>query len=301
MLARRKLDAVLLLDKPKGPSSNAALQRVKRLYRAARAGHGGTLDPLASGLLPILFGEATKFAGRVLESDKSYTAWTMLGETTATGDAEGPVLERRAVDVSDAQVESVLGRFRGRILQVPPMYSALKRGGRPLYELARAGSTVERPARPVNIRKLELLSRSGDCLELGVECSKGTYLRSLAVDIGDALNTGAHLAALRRTGAGGFSLQEAVGLESLESLDVETLDSRLIPLERLFRGLPRVELDAMESARFRNGQILKKQCNSDGLCGVFSDRGELMGLGSAARDGSLRALRLRAAAPDASG
>lgn len=292
MTLRRDVCGVLLLDKPRGLTSNAALQRVKRLYRAVKAGHGGTLDPLASGLLPVLFGEATKFAGRLLDSDKSYLARVKLGETTATGDAEGEVLETRPVDVDDGQVEAALRPLRGESLQIPPMFSALKHAGQPLYRMAREGVVVERAPRTVHVRELVLLRREGEFLDLSIRCSKGTYVRALAVDIGAALGTGAHLAGLRRTGAGGFSVEEALGPEALEALCEKDLASRLISLERLFSDLPRVDLDAHESARFRNGQALKKRFDSNGLCGVFSEEGKLMGLGTLQPDGSLRALRL---------
>lgn len=299
---RRHVDGVLLLDKPRGLSSNAALQRVKRIYRAEKAGHGGTLDPLASGLLPLMFGEATKFAARMLEADKRYLARVKLGETTATGDAEGPVLQTRDVQVRDDQIEAALCQFRGRIMQTPPMYSALKVKGKPLYELARNGQTVERAPRGVDIRRLELLSRSEDCLELDIECSKGTYIRTLAMDLGEALGTGAHLSELRRTGAGLFSAADAVGLEFLDATpDDATLDAQLIPLERLFSGLPRVELSALESARFRNGQALAARFDAHGMCGVFTEQGELIGLANAAPDGVLRAVRLCATSAAASG
>lgn len=299
---RRQVDGILLLDKPKGLSSNAALQRVKRIFRAHKAGHGGTLDPLASGLLPLMFGEATKFAARMLDSAKCYVAHVKLGETTASGDAEGPVLERRAVRVEDWQIEAALAGFRGPLLQTPPMYSALKMQGKPLYELARRGQTVERAPRQVELYKLNLLSRSGDCLELGIECSKGTYIRSLAMDLGAVLGTGAHLSDLRRTGAGRFSVGDALELEALEAIrDEAGLDAQLVPLERLFLGLPRVELGAAESARFRNGGVLAGQAAPEGMCGVFTERGELIGLASMGRDGALRAVRLRSTSAAASG
>jgi tRNA pseudouridine55 synthase len=202
-------DGALLLDKALGPSSNAALQQAKRLFGAAKAGHAGTLDPLASGLLVVLFGEATKFAGPLLDSDKEYLATLKLGEKTRTGDAEGEVLERRPVDVAEPRIEAALARFRGSIEQLPPMHSALKRDGVPLYKLARRGETVARQARRVSILRLELLRYASPHLELRVVCSKGTYVRTLAEDIGEALGTGAHLAALRRTGAGRFRIEDA--------------------------------------------------------------------------------------------
>ncbi len=198
------IDGALLVDKPVGLSSNAVLQQVKRLVGARKAGHAGTLDPLASGLLVILFGEATKFAGLLLESDKEYRATLKLGETTSTGDAEGAVLETKIVHVSNEQIVAVLERFRGEIEQLPPMHSALKRDGVPLYKLARRGQAVERSRRRVEIFELESTGFHPPLLELRVRCSKGTYIRALAEDIGAALGTGAHLAALRRTASGRF-------------------------------------------------------------------------------------------------
>ena len=205
------IDGALLLDKPVGLSSNAALQRAKRVFGASKAGHAGTLDPLASGLLLVLLGEATKFAGPLLDADKEYLATVKLGETTTTGDAEGTVLERKAVDVSARELDAVLAKFRGTIDQLPPMHSALKRDGVPLYKLARKGLTVERKPRRVQVHELRLLGFEPPRVELQVRCSKGTYIRSLAEDIGAALGTGAHLAALRRTASGGFSVEDALG------------------------------------------------------------------------------------------
>src|SRR4029079_13276775 len=209
-MTRRRLDGILVLDKPAGISSNAALQHAKRLFEAAKAGHSGTLDPLASGVLPVLFGEATKFSSFLLDADKEYLADVRLGVRTKTGDAEGEVISRSAVTIDDAALEPALARFRGEIDQVPPMHSALKYGGRPLYEMARRGVTVPRAPRRVAIHALELIERSGDLLRIRVACSKGTYVRVLAEDLGAALGPGAHLAALRRTIAGRFTLAQAV-------------------------------------------------------------------------------------------
>lgn len=288
------IDGALLLDKPIGLSSNAALQRVKRLLNANKAGHAGTLDPLASGLLPLLFGEATKLAGVLLAADKEYLARVRLGESTATGDAEGEVLERKDVAVSRAQIEAVLGGFRGAIDQVPPMYSALKRDGRPLYELARRGERVERPRRRVVISELAVLDFDFPLLELRVRCSKGTYIRTLAEDIGAALGSCAHLAALRRTAAGRFSVAEALTPDALESLPETERFRRLIPLGGLLQEFPRTDLDAVAEARFRNGQPLQRQGLPEGLCGVYGADGELIGLGHADGAGGLRPVRLTA-------
>jgi tRNA pseudouridine55 synthase len=290
------IDAALLLDKPVGLSSNAALQKAKRLLGAAKAGHAGTLDPLASGLLVVLFGEATKFAGPLLDADKEYLATLKLGERTATGDAEGEILERRQTQAAEAEVAAALARFRGEIEQVPPMHSALKHEGTPLYRLARRGQQVERAARRVRISELQLLKREGACLELRVICSKGTYIRVLAEDIGETLGTGAHLSALRRTAAGRFRIEQATSLETLQELDPEQRKRRLLPLPALLEGLPRAELGAAEEARLRQGQALKISGLHQGLCAVVRPDGAVIGLGSADGEGSLKPLRLTQAA-----
>ena len=297
---RRKVDGLLLLDKPAGITSNAALQAVKRLYRAEKAGHAGTLDPLASGLLPVLFGEAAKYAGRLLDADKEYLAIARLGATTATGDAEGEILERRPVSASDAEIARALARFTGRIEQIPPMYSALKRAGRPLYKLARKGVEVERAPREVQIRCLELLRRDGDLLELRIVCSKGTYVRTLAEDIGAALGTGAYLAGLRRTATAGFELEDAATFEALERMTSGARDRRLLAVDRLLEGLPPVLLDAPLAARFRQGQSVRLEDGAQpGEKRVYGPGGSFLGLGALEQAGELRAVRLMAS-PQAS-
>ena len=290
---RRRLDAALLLDKPVGLSSNAALQAAKRLFRAAKAGHAGTLDPLASGLLLVLFGDATKYAGLLLEADKVYLAVLRLGATTTTGDAEGEVTVRRPVAVSATQIEAVLTRFRGKISQMPPMYSALKFEGRPLYALAREGKTVERRPREVVIHALELVSLREELLELRVRCSKGTYVRSLAEDIGTALGTGAHLAALRRTSVGALSLSGATSLEALEAMTEAERERKLLPLDAMLRDLPRLECAADQEARFRNGQAIEIGAAPPGQCAVYGPAG-LIGVGLADAAGMVRPVRLTA-------
>jgi tRNA pseudouridine55 synthase len=282
----------LLLDKPVGISSNRALQEAKKLYGAGKAGHAGTLDPLASGLLVVLFGEATKLAGALLDDDKEYVATLKLGERTSTGDAEGAVLERKERDVSGEQVKSVLARFVGEIEQVPPMHSALKRGGVPLYLLARKGETVERAPRRVRIFSIETLGLNGARLELRVRCSKGTYIRSLAEDIGAALGTCAHLAALRRTRSGELRVEDASALEDLAAMPAAARTRRLLGMAHLLRGLPRVQLDGEQEARFRNGQTLKA-FPGEGLCAVYGADGAVLGLAQADA-GALRPLRLLA-------
>ncbi|MDW8468819.1 MAG: tRNA pseudouridine(55) synthase TruB [Burkholderiales bacterium] len=292
-------DGVLLLDKPVGITSNAALQEAKRLLAARRAGHGGTLDPLASGLLVILFGEATKFARFALESDKTYLAALRLGVATATGDAEGEVIARRPVHADRAAVEAALEGFRGDIAQVPPIYSALKRSGRPLYALARAGERVARPPRRVRVSELVLLSYEGDLLQLRIRCSKGTYVRQLAADLGEALGCGAHLAALRRLAAGRFRLEDAIGLEALRALPIDARVARLIPPARLLEGLPAVRLDGERARRFCHGQPVRAAPAARGECRVLAPDGALLGVGTLGADGLLHPARLVARAASA--
>jgi tRNA pseudouridine55 synthase len=288
------IDGALLLDKPLGITSNRALQDAKKLLGAKKAGHGGTLDPLASGLLLILAGEATKFAGPMLDADKEYLATVKLGVRTSTADAEGEVLEQRPVDVTADQVAGALERFRGSIDQLPPMHSALKREGIPLYEHARAGRTVERARRQVQIHELELLQSAPPILELRVRCSKGTYIRTLAEDIGAALGTGAHLAALRRTGSGRFNVRDAVTLDELRAMPDRR--AALLPLRVLLEGLPSTELDAAAEARLRNGQALKISGLEAGVRALYRADGAVIGLGEAQAGGVLKAVRLTQAA-----
>lgn len=253
----RSIDGVLLLDKPLGITSNAALQTARRLYNAAKAGHTGTLDPLATGLLPLCFGEATKFAGELLDADKSYDAIIRLGVTTDTADAEGRVLETRPVAVTPAQVELALKKFAGEIMQLPPMHSALKKDGKPLYEYARAGIEIERAPRPVTIHAIRLISFHEETLSISVDCSKGTYIRTLAQDIGEALSCGAHLAGLRRTRIGSLSLADAVTLDQLNSLSLDERDTRLAPVDSLLMALPAARLDPADSGRLAHGQPVR--------------------------------------------
>jgi tRNA pseudouridine55 synthase len=288
----RRIDGVLLLDKPAGIGSNAALQAAKRVYRAAKAGHAGTLDPLASGLLPILFGEATKLSQLALDADKEYLAQAHLGATTTTGDAEGAVLERRPVAVRWDDVEPVLARFRGEIEQIPPMYSALKRDGRPLYALAREGREVPRAPRRVHVYALEPIRLEGERLDLRVRCSKGTYVRTLAEDIGRALGCGAHLAALRRVGAAGFRIEDVVTLDALQGMEPGARDRLLRPLACLLDGLPRVDLPAPLADRFRRGQVLLLSDAPQGRCGVFTNQGVVLGLAEGLGRGELHPRRL---------
>ncbi|MCO4881144.1 tRNA pseudouridine(55) synthase TruB [Paraburkholderia caribensis] len=254
---RRALDGVLLLDKPVGLSSNDALIRAKRLYLAKKAGHTGTLDPLASGLLPLCFGEATKFSQDLLEADKTYEATMRLGIRTTTGDAEGEAIETRDVTCDQAAVEQALVQFRGEIVQVPPMYSALKRDGKPLYEYARAGQTVEREGRQVTIHALEVLACALPDVTFRVTCSKGTYVRTLAEDIGEVLGCGAHLVMLRRTGVGALTLADSVTLDALSDALPDERDAWIQPVDALLSTFPSVQLDADATRRFLHGQRLR--------------------------------------------
>jgi tRNA pseudouridine55 synthase len=245
---------VLLIDKPVGLSSNDALIKAKRVVNAKKAGHTGTLDPFATGLLPLCFGEATKFSQDLLEADKTYDAVVHLGITTTTGDTEGEVVETRPVDATLDQIEAALARFRGPILQIPPMYSALKRDGKALYEYAREGIVLEREARPVTIHRLEMLAYDAPMLTIRVTCSKGTYVRVLGEDIGAALGCGAHLNALRRIQVGALTVEGMVTLEQLQA-HVNPL-SLLAPVDALLSSFPRVDLTQELAARFLNGQRL---------------------------------------------
>ena len=291
-LLRRRVDGLLLLDKAAGLTSNAALQAARRLYRAAKAGHTGTLDPLATGLLPVLFGEATKFGGELLEADKTYAAEIALGATTTTGDAEGEVVERRPVTATRAEVERALGGFRGESVQVPPMYSAVKRDGRPLYEYARAGQSVERSARPIRIHELTLDALEGTRVSITVRCSKGTYIRVLAEDIGRALGCGAHLARLRRLAIGPFSLASAVTIAALEALDADARDARLLPLDALIGHLPAITLGEEAARQFAQGQSTDCPGGEPGRARVYGAGRAFLGTGTIGPDGRLQPRRL---------
>ncbi len=256
---KRPVHGVILLDKPLGLSSNDALQKVKRLLRAEKAGHTGTLDPLATGVLPLCFGAATKFSQIHLDADKSYDAIALLGVTTSTGDAEGEVLMQREVSVSDAQLAQVQALFTGVISQVPPMHSALKKDGKALYEYARDGIEVERASRQVDIKHLALswaeptgYSR-GPSIRLEVTCTKGTYIRTLAEDIGEALGCGAHLIALRRTATGSFTQKDALTVPKLETMSETERDQCLLPVQALLASHTQVTLGADDSGRFLSG------------------------------------------------
>jgi tRNA pseudouridine55 synthase len=256
----RDITGILLLDKPQGLSSNQALQKVRRLFRASKAGHTGSLDPLATGLLPVCFGEATKIAGYLLGARKAYTAQCKLGVTTTTDDAEGETVATRTVPALDeAIIESALAKLRGRIVQIPPAYSAIKQGGVPLYKRVRQGEEVDVPPREVDVHAFDCIERNGDRLTLHVECGSGTYVRSLARDLGEMLGCGAHLTALRREWIEPFHQPTMYTLAELEqaAADADALDSLLLPLEAGLQNMPRLELDGDEERRLRHGQTVR--------------------------------------------
>jgi tRNA pseudouridine55 synthase len=278
---RKPINGVLLLNKPVGITSNAALQKAKWLLNAKKAGHTGTLDPFADGLLPLCFGEATKFSAYLLDADKHYRAVLQLGVTTSTGDPEGDVLGTCKITVDGADVAAVLPRFMGEIEQVPPMHSALKHQGRPLYEYARAGINIERPARRVHIRELRLLECAPPRVVLDVQCSAGTYIRTLAQDIGAALGCGAHLTSLTRTAAGGFSLDQAHTLADLEALDASERQALLLPADCLVAHLPAVQLGAADAEALCQGRSIAHADAPPGLARMYTTPHTFIGLANA--------------------
>jgi tRNA pseudouridine55 synthase len=287
---RRRVDGVLLLDKPTGVTSNAALQIAKRLYRAEKAGHTGTLDPLASGLLPLCFGEATKFAQRLLDAPKAYTATIRFGATTTTGDAEGEVRDRREVRVTRDTLIEVLRRFVGEYDQLPPMHSALKFEGRAYYEHARAGREIPRQPRRIAIHALDLLDWSSPDAVVAARCSKGTYVRVLAEDIGEAVGCGAHLAALRRTGTGGFSIEQSVTVGRLEAMSEGERDALLLDVDAPLLDLPVLRIDAEAARSLREGKVLTAAQPNAGPYRAY-EPGGFTGVVEIA-DGRVRAVRL---------
>jgi tRNA pseudouridine55 synthase len=278
---RQPVDGVLLLNKPAGITSNAALQKAKWLLNAKKAGHTGTLDPFADGLLPLCFGEATKFSAYLLDADKHYRAVLQLGIATTTGDPEGEVLSTRNVAVGCADIVAVLPRFRGEIEQIPPMHSALKHQGRPLYEYARAGIEIERPPRRVQISSLEMIECVPPRVTLDVRCSAGTYIRTLAQDIGATLGCGAHLPELTRTAAGGFKLEHAHTLADLEAIDIDQRYALLLPADCLVAHLPAVLLDAGDADALRQGRSIAHPEAASGLMRAYTDSHIFIGLANA--------------------
>jgi tRNA pseudouridine55 synthase len=297
----RAVNGILVLDKPLGLSSNHALQNAKRLYFAAKAGHTGSLDPLATGVLPLCFGEATKFSQYLLDADKAYESTFTFGTVTDTGDAEGRILDDRdASDLTEADVSTALKSFEGEIDQIPSMYSAIKQNGQPLYKLARQGLEVERKARPVVIKKLQLRAfRAGPRPEADIylECSKGTYVRSLAEDLGRNLGCGAFVRALRRTRAGPFAIEDSVTPNTLEALkengDLPALDGLLLPADSALGALPLVELSESGGFYMRQGQpVMVPNAPRDGIVRVALDTGEFLGIGEILDDGRVAPRRL---------
>jgi tRNA pseudouridine55 synthase len=280
----RDISGILLLDKPPGLSSNQALQRVRHLFRASKAGHTGSLDPLATGLLPVCFGEATKIAGFLLGSRKAYDAEVRLGVTTTTDDAEGEVVATRPVpEIDDAGIEAALATLRGRIIQTPPVYSAIKQGGVALYKRARRGEDVQVPQREVDVDRLDLIERTGERLRLHVECGSGTYVRSLARDLGERIGCGAHLTALRRQWVDPFRKPAMWTLDQLraraEGGGVAALDTLLLPLEQGLEALPALTVTDEQAARLEQGKpLLQTAMGETALCRALDDRGRLVAL-----------------------
>ena len=296
---RRPVDGLLLLDKPVGWTSNAALQTVKRLYQAAKAGHTGSLDPLASGLLPICLGAATKLSGWLLNADKSYQFTCRLGITTTTGDAEGEVVAARPVGpLNHAQVEAAMQRFIGVIEQIPPMYSALKRGGQPLYKLARKGIEIEREPRQVTVYAFQLLRWEGEELACELRCSKGTYVRTLAADLGEALGCGAHIAALRRTAVAPYDATRMVTLDRLREQaeqGLAALDALLLPLDTAVTQWPAIRVRGDAAFYLRQGQpVLAPHAPTQGWVRLYEGEHTFLGIGEILDDGRVALRRLLA-------
>jgi tRNA pseudouridine55 synthase len=296
----RNISGILLLDKPAGITSNTSLQIVKRLFDACKAGHTGSLDPLATGVLPLCFGEATKFSQFLLDADKRYQATFKLGVITDSGDADGKVLETRSVpEISDLKLESVLENYRGKISQIPSMFSALKVNGQPLYKLARQGIEIERKSRLVTIHELRVLERYQDKITVDVQCTKGTYVRTLAEDIGLELGCGAHVVELRRLAAGPYTVDETVSMEELEVLakDKAQLDARLQPVSSAVQDWPKVELTEVTASYIRQGQPVQiANAPTRGWVSIFSESDdpneEFVGVGEVMDDGRIAPRRL---------
>ncbi len=289
---KKNVNGVLLLDKPLGFSSNQALQKVKWLYQAAKAGHTGTLDPLATGLLPICLGESTKFAQYVTDADKTYFATIKLGATTTTGDAEGAVLTTAPVNVSQAQFLAATQQFIGKISQMPPMYSALKHQGKALYEYAREGVDIARQPRLITIKNIVIENFEGESAQITVNCSKGTYIRTLAEDIGAKLGCGAHLIGLRRTETAAYLLENAVTIEQLEALTVEAREALLLPVDSAIESLPKVVLDADCAFYMLQGQAVWQAGTPAGDLRLYDENNKFLGLGFLQDDGKIAPKRL---------
>lgn len=293
-VVRRAVDGVLLLDKPCGITSQQAVSRAKRLFEARKAGHTGTLDPLADGLLPIGFGEATKFSQFLLDADKRYLATLRLGMTTSTGDAEGAVLHESPVQVTQAMIADVIRRFTGPQLQTPPMHAAIKVDGKPLYAYARAGQTVARISRSVVINEIQVIDLIDNLLKIRVSCSKGTYIRVLAEEIGEALGCGAHLASLTREGAGRLDLADAISMAALEGMTLPQRLGVLLPAETFAAGLPKLDISPENERRLVTGQTADPGAEvAAGLFRLYGASGRFFGVGEV-NGGRLTAKRLMA-------
>lgn len=289
---KRDVNGILLLDKPSGITSNLALQKAKRLYHAKKAGHTGSLDPLASGLLPICFGEATKFSQYLLNADKRYIVTAQLGSNTDTGDADGRVIETFDSEITQEAITKVLPTFKGKQLQVPPMYSALKQQGQPLYKLARQGIEVERKPREIEIYEIKQLAFEENQLTLEVHCSKGTYIRSLVEDIATSLGSGAHVKVLRRTTIGDFTTEKMLTLPQLEA-SVDTLDAQLLPIYQPLLYLPSLTLSPSDLTLIKQGQgVTLPESQEPGLFRLLNEEGDFWGIVEAMPDGCLISKRL---------
>ena len=299
-LPKRRLNGVLLLDKPQGLSSNTALQQARRLFAAEKAGHTGVLDPLATGLLPVCFGEATKFAQYLLDADKAYAAMLKLGEATSTGDAEGEVVATARADMDLAEFQAACAALTGPIRQVPPMFSALKHEGKPLYEYARKGIVIERKARDITIYQIDITAFAPPAAQINVRCSKGTYIRTLSEDIAKHMGTLAHLTGLRRTATAGFDIAQSHTLEDLAALNETGRDALLLPCDVLVQHLPRLVLTAEQVKLLKFGQKpASTVLAADTPWRAYSEQGEFVGLVAyLPREGCLKAVRLMNTAAD---
>jgi tRNA pseudouridine55 synthase len=289
---KREIDGVFLLNKPLGFSSNQALKKIQWLFNAKKAGHTGTLDPMASGLLPICIGEATKFSHRLLEANKTYIATIQLGVTTTTGDQEGEVVNQKDVVLKPNQLEETLQKFTGDITQTPPMFSALKFEGKPLYEYARQGIEIERKSRQVTIYDITLNKIEESIVILEVSCSKGTYIRTLAEDIGHALGCGAYLKGLERTQTGNFQLSDALTIEAIEAMSMASREKTLLPVDALLEGLSSIKLTLTETEAIKKGQAIDFNGKNDNELRLYGASGQFLGVGQPDLQGRLFPKRL---------
>jgi len=289
---KREIDGVFLLDKPLGFSSNQALKKIQWLFNAKKAGHTGTLDPMATGLLPICLGEATKFSHRLLNAHKSYIATIQLGINTSTGDQEGEVISEKEVVLNEAQLKDTLKKFIGDTTQIPPMYSALKFEGKPLYEYAREGIEIERKSRQIKIFDIKLINIEKSIITIEVLCSKGTYIRTLAEDIGQTMGCGAHLKGLERTQTGNFQLSEALSIEALEAMPMASREKALMPIDVLLEELSSIKLNMAELDAIKKGQSIDFMSKNDKEVRLYSPSGQFVGVGQPDLKGRLFPKRL---------